>query len=112
MRKNTRYKQMEFYMTCSLLAAIILFIFYLIAAGTGVIWLKILTAIIAIIISLLCLAFLFLSKELLRPRSIWMSTCALAILLCIGFSLALKFPSPAPPRYEGNLEAVVTTEAT
>lgn len=99
-------------MTCSLLTALTLFVFYLIAAGTGVCWLKVLTAIIAIIISFLCLCFLFLSKELLRPRSLWMSTCALAILLCVVLSLILNFPSPMPPRFESNAAQSETIEST
>ena len=96
-KSNSRYKQMELYMLCALLAAVIFFIIYLCSAGAGIIWLKVISAILSILICVLCLAFLYLSKELMRPRSLWMSVCALAVIVCLIFSLILKYPSPAPP---------------
>lgn len=97
MRKhNNRYKQMELKMSCVLIANLFLFIIFLFAAGFGVIWLKVITAIIAIIASILCLGFLYLSQELLRRRSFWMTTAAAAILICTLFSLILGYPSPVP----------------
>lgn len=85
---------MEKYMTGALIGDALLFIVYLIAAGTGVIWLKILSSIIAIILSVLCLVYLYLTKLLTRPQSLWMTTAAGAVLICILFSLVLNFPSP------------------
>ena len=43
---KSRYKLMEKYMTAALIVAAILFIFYVITAGCGIIWLKIILAII------------------------------------------------------------------
>ena len=91
---KNRYKQMEKYMTLALIGNAILFIVYLIAAGTGVIWLKVVSSIIAMIVSVLCLVYLYLTKLLTRPQSLWMTTAAGAILVCILFSLILNFPSP------------------
>ena len=96
MKRNNRYKQMELKMSCVLLADFVLFIIFLFATGFGVIWLKVITSIITIITSLLCLGFLFLSQELLRRRSLWMTAAAAALLLCTVFSLILGYPSPAP----------------
>lgn len=110
--RNNRYKEMTTYMGYALLAATILFIIYLFAAGAGVIWIKVLCAIIAILICVLCLVFLYVTKELLRPRSLWMSSCALAIAICIFFSLILNFPSPAPPTYEAVQPSTAATETT
>lgn len=93
---NDRYKVMERYMTYVLIADLILFIIYLFASGFAVIWLKVITAIVTILISGLCLAFLYLTKELLRQRSLWMSLSAAAILVCLLFSLILNFPCPNP----------------
>lgn len=94
-RKNiNRYKIMEWYMTYVLVADLGLFLLYLIFAGFGVIWLKAITAILAILVSLGCLAFLYLSQELLKKRSFWMTTAAAAILLCTLMSLILNFPRP------------------
>lgn len=95
-KKNNRYKEMERYMTCALVADVLLFIFYLIAAGNGVIWLKVILSLFSILLSGGCLAFLYLTRELLRPRSLWMTAVAGSILVCILFSLILNFPAPAP----------------
>lgn len=94
--RRNRYRQMERYMTYALLTDLGVFLLFLIAAGNGVLWLKIITAIIAILLSGLCLGFLFLSRELLRPRSLWMSAAAAAVALCTLFSLLLNYPSPNP----------------
>ena len=95
-KRNNRYKQMEMRMSCVLLADFVLFIVFLFAAGFGVIWLKVVTSVIAIITSILCLGFLFLSQELLRRRSLWMTAAAAAILICTIFSLIQGYPSPVP----------------
>ncbi len=96
MTKRSRYKQMELYVAGTLLVAMILFIIYLIAAGNAVIWLKAISAILSILICVLCLALLYLNKEIYRQRSLWMVAGALAILVCTIFSLILNFPSPNP----------------
>lgn len=88
-----RFKQMEKMMSAILIAATIFFIIYLIAAGSGVIWLKVTMAIITILICCLCLAYLYMAKLLTRPRTLWMTTAAGALLICLLFSLILNFPS-------------------
>lgn len=92
-RKNS-YQQMQWYLTYALIAAAGMFALYLVFAGFGIIWLKVVTAILAILISFACLAYLYLTKELLRPRSLWMTTAAGALIVCLLFSLILNFPSP------------------
>ena len=94
MDQNTRYKQMEQYMTFALIADAGIFILYLIFAGFGIIWLKVITAILCLLISGACLALLYMTKELLRQRSLWMSVAAAAVAVCVLFSLILNFPSP------------------
>ena len=93
-KKRNRYKEMEKYMSIALIADAVLFVLYLICAGAGVIWLKVILAIFAILLSGLCLGFLYLTRELMRRRSLWMTACAGAVLLCLLFSLILNFPSP------------------
>lgn len=95
-KKNNRYKEMERFMTYALIADLLLFIFFLIAAGNGIIWLKVILTVFAFLLSGGCLAFLYLSRELLRPRSLWMTAAAGSIIVCILFSLILNFPAPAP----------------
>lgn len=94
--RRNRYKLMERYMTYTLLAVSGLFLIYLLASGSGIGWLKGITAIVTIVGAVLCLAYLFLTRELLRPRSLWMTAWAGAILICTLFSLLTHFPRPAP----------------
>jgi len=104
MRQANRYSQMERYMSCALILDLVLFIAYLIAAGNGIIWLKAILFILTIALSLLCLAYLYLTKELLKQRSFWMSVCAGAIAICLLFSLILNFPSPSPYQDRGETQ--------
>lgn len=94
-RKN-RYLQMRKIMTYVLSSDLAVFILYLIAAGFGVIWLKVLTSIIAILTSVLCLGYLYLTQEIFKKRSLWMTAAAGAILVCLLYSLILNFPCPPP----------------
>ena len=89
-RSNRRYKTMERYMTTALLLDLILFILYLFT--TEIIALKVILSIVIIAISGLCLAFLYMSGELRKARSLWMVTGAGAILICLIFSLLCNFP--------------------
>ncbi len=89
-----KYQQLQWYLTYALIAAAGLFALYLVFAGFGIVWLKVVTAILAILLSFGCLAILYMRKELLRQRSLWMTTAAAAIIVCLLFSLILNFPSP------------------
>ena len=93
---KNRYKDMERVMLMILLAAIFLFVTFLISSGNGILWLKAICAIFTILICVLCLVCLYLSRELLRQRSLWMTTAFACILLSVLLSLVLQFPSPRP----------------
>lgn len=112
--QNNRYMKMQWYMLYALVADLGLFLLYMIFAGYGVIWLKVVTAILAALLSIGCLAFLFLTQELLRPRSLWMSVTAASILLCLVASLILNYPSPnkyAQPENKATASvSVITSE--
>ena len=92
--KPQRYKEIERYMTITLLADTALFIFYLIAAGNGIIWLKIILTLLCLGVSGLLLWFLNTTNELWRQRSLWITTGSIAIIVVLFFSLILNFPSP------------------
>ena len=92
--KQNRYKQMQALVSKVLLVDLAMFILYLIFAGTGIIWLKVIFTIFIIIVSLCVLTFLYLCGELLRKRSRWMSASAAAIFVCTLASLILNYPSP------------------
>lgn len=89
-----KYQQLQQFLTYGIIAAAVLFVLYLVFAGLGIIWAKVVTAVLAILISFACLALLYMRKELLRQRSFWITTAAVAIIVCLLFSLILNFPSP------------------
>ena len=89
-RKN-RYLQMRNTMTYILLADLAVFIIYLIAAALGEIGLKTLTSIITILTSALSLGYLYLTREIFKKRSLWITVAAGAILICVLYSLLLSF---------------------
>lgn len=95
MGNRRSYKFLEKRLTYALFAALAGFIAYLIAAGIGLVWLKVLTAIVAILVPVLCLGLLYTTKELLRQRSLWLTTGFAGILLCTVISLICNFPSPS-----------------
>ena len=93
-KKKLRYKKMELIITVALGLAAVLFLVYLIAAGVGATALKITCAVISILVNLAVLYYLYITKELLRRRSLWMTLGADCIIICILFSLILNFPCP------------------
>lgn len=94
MGRNNRYRQMEHTMTQILMADAAVFVLYLLFAACNVVALKWITAIIAIIASGLCLGFLYMTGELLKKRSLWLSMGFASVVLCTLVSLILSFPGP------------------
>lgn len=90
------YKQLEMLMTIVLILTAVDFIIFLLFAAAGVLWVKVLTAIFAIGISVLCLIYLFLIGEWLKQRSLWLTTGFGAIAVCTIVSLICSFPCPLP----------------
>ena len=95
-RSRNRYREMEKNMTKIILLDALVFILYLICAGFGWIVLKVITAIIAIFGSLLCVGWLYLNGEFTRRRSLWMVTAFICIVICMVVSLLLGYPCPPP----------------
>lgn len=101
MATRMRYKQIDQLLTRVIIADTALFILYLIFAGFGLSVLKVIIAIMAIVISSLCLAYLYKLGEFKKARSRWLVMGFSAIILCILVSLILNYPSPAPEAAEG-----------
>lgn len=93
-KKNSRYKKLEATMTIVLGVDALLFVVYLIFAGHGMIALKLITAFFCWLISGLVLYYLYMTRELQRKRSMWMTLAAACIIICLLFSLVLNFPAP------------------
>ena len=94
MANNKRYRDLERYMTIALVASAVIFVLYLIFSAAGVIWLKVITAIFAILLPLLSQALLYLTQELLKQRSLWLTTGFFGVFLCTLVSLIANFPAP------------------
>lgn len=95
MSKRNRFLEFERKMTQVLLGDAVVFMLYLIFSGAGVIPMKVITAIVAILTSLLCLGYLYMSGEIRKRRSLWMTTASAAMFLCTLISLICNYPSPA-----------------
>ena len=96
MAKRNRYREMESLMTKVIVGDALVFVLYLLFAGLGLTVVKVATAIIAILGSLLGLGWLVITGEFSRRRSLWMVTGFIAIVLCVLVSLRLGYPGPAP----------------
>lgn len=103
-----RYKQIDQLLTRVLIADTAVFILYLIFAGFGLTALKVITVIIALVGSVLCLAYLYMLGEFKKARSRWLVMGFGAIILCTLVSLILNYPSPAP-EYADALKAATET---
>ena len=95
MAKRNSYREFESLMIKVILVDIAVFVLYLVFAWKDIAALKVITAIIAIVGSLLSLAWMFLTGELTRRRSFWMLTAFVCILLCVVVSLLLGYPCPS-----------------
>jgi len=94
MAKRNRYRQMESLMTKIILGDVLIFVGYLVFAHMGLNVLKVITAIVALCGSLVCVGWLYLTGEFTRRRSLWMVTIFICIVLCMVISLVLKYPCP------------------
>lgn len=93
-RSRNRYREMENFMTKIILGDALVFVLYLVFANLGWSVLKVITAIIAIFGSLLCVGWLYLTGEFARRRSLWMVTSFICIVICVVVSLLLGYPVP------------------
>ncbi len=82
-------------MTKILLGDAVVFILFLISSARGWSIVKVIAAVAAVLISVFAILWLFLTRELMKRRSLWMVTAAVAILLCLLVSLILGYPCPA-----------------
>ncbi len=92
MAKRNRYKEMEGMITRALIGDAVVFALYLLFAAKSIIVLKVITAIVAAVVSGLGLVFLYMTGEIQKLRSRWMVTGFCAILLCLLVSLILNVP--------------------
>ena len=94
MAKRNRYRELEKLMTEILLGDALVFILFLVFSSKGLNVLRVITATLSILASVLSVGWLFITGELLRRRSFWMVTGFSSIFLCLIISLILKYPCP------------------
>ena len=91
-KRNNRYRQFDFIMTRVIIGDAFLFLLYLLAAATGIGWLKGLCAFVTVAGSALGVTYLYLTQEWLKKRSLWMTMSFGAIFLLTLVSLICKVP--------------------
>lgn len=96
MAKRRSYKKDEKLLTRILIGDAALFVLYMIFAASGLTALKVISTIVIIIASALCLAFLYLTGEIRKLRSRWLVLGFGCIILCLLVSLIFNYPAPAP----------------
>ena len=94
MANRRRYRDVERVLAQILMGETAVFVLYLIFAGLGIISLKVVTSIVIVVASVLCLAFLYMCGEMFKRRSRWLVFGFAAVLLLLIVSLVLNYPSP------------------
>lgn len=112
MAKRRSYKQDEKILTRLLLADVAVFVLFLLFSGLGVTAMKVITVIIAIVISGLCLAFLYLTGEMKKLRSRWLVMGFGAIVLLMLVSLLLRYPAPSAKASAADAGSASSTSAS
>lgn len=95
-RSRNRYRELESIMMKVLIGDGLIFFLYMFAASRVGVWsaVKVICAVLSILVSVLCLVWLYLTKEFTRRRSLWMVTASVSILACMLVSLCLGYPCP------------------
>lgn len=91
---QSSYRFFEQFMTIMLLVGLAFFLLYLIMAGIGIVVMKIIFAVLVILLSGACLFTLYTSKELLKPRSLWLTAAFCSMIICTLVSLICNYPAP------------------
>lgn len=94
MASRKRYKELEQMMARILAADVVVFALFALFSGLGVVALKVICAIVTIIVSGMCLAFLYMTGELKKRRSLWMVVGYTSVLVCLLVSLICNYPAP------------------
>lgn len=91
---QSSYRFFEQFMTITLFVALAFFVLYLIMAGCGVVAMKIIFAVLAILLSGASLIVLYTSKEWIKPRSLWLTAAYASVIVCTIVSLICNYPAP------------------
>lgn len=95
MEKRKGFRQLERLLGIVVAADLAMFALYLVCAGMGIVWLKIISAVVSLAVSGLGIGFLVLIGEHRRARSRWLLAAFVALALCCIVSLICGYPAPA-----------------
>lgn len=94
MASRMKYKELEQIMARILMADTAVFVLFVLFSGLGIVALKVICAIVTIIVSAMCLAFLYMIRATKKRRSLWLVVGYTSILVCLLVSLICNYPSP------------------
>ena len=89
---RSRYREFERFVTVILLITLALFIAYLVFASLGWVLVKLIACLCIILVAAFGLWNLYNAKELLKPRSLWMTYGFCSLVICTTVSLLCNFP--------------------
>lgn len=93
-QSKKQFKDLEMFLTVLIAVMLVLFVLYLIMAGSGQTVLKIICAILIFCINSFGIWLLHRTHELLRQRSVWMSLSFACCVICTLVSLLAAYPGP------------------
>ncbi|MBE6977364.1 MAG: hypothetical protein E7438_01805 [Ruminococcaceae bacterium] len=93
-KKQPRFRQLESFLTLILYVDLALFVAYLVTAGLGLVVVKIILAVAAMLVAAFCGWMLYCAKELFKPRGLWLTCAFFSVILCTAVSLICNFPAP------------------
>ena len=93
-RSRDTFRKLERLLTRVILGTLAGFLLMLVAAATGVGWLKWLIAVPVVLVSVLGCTLLVLKQEHKRRRSWWMLAAFASLALCTLVSLIAGYPAP------------------
>ena len=92
-QKNT-FRRLERMLERVIIGTLVLFLLMLVAAATGIGWLKWILAVAVILVSGAGCCLLIAKQEHKRRRSWWMLASFAGMLLCTLVSLIARYPAP------------------
>ena len=91
-KRNSKYKQLERFLSFFLVISLLFFLFFLLFSGMGLGFLKILSMILCFLSSGTGLWMLFRTREMFRSRSLWLTCSFGSVILLTLISLICRYP--------------------
>ena len=93
-KNNSNFKQLERFLATLLLVQIGFFLIFLFCASAGLVVLKILFALFGFLLGVFGLWLLSKTREIWRPRSLWLTCSFCSPIVLMAVSLLCGYPCP------------------